>query len=221
MRRLVGLTIVGVLLVSAALLGNYALNHVSPISHSDASIIRLHDPEGNFFCSGVVISPHLIATAAHCVSMETPFGLFVNLGMQIEVRGHDMKRTGIIAHIKNLNARLDTALLEGNFGSFAERSIEENPAIIDQIMMDPESQLVTCGYPMGGPLACSKITKVRHGFYSMYYADGWMYPGMSGGPVIDLRTGKVLAVNRGIVESGELIFNPLSDLLSYLLPPRG
>lgn len=212
----------GMLLLASCLLGKYAYDYAPEIDVStDKSIIRLHTPEGQFFCSGTVISAHLIATAAHCVSMDTPFGVLVNMQVKIEVRGSNMRPTGIIAHIKNLNVRMDTALLEGDFTDFSRRDIEEDPATVEKVLMDPNSRLVTCGYPLGGPLACSPLTKFRHGFYSMYYAQGWMYPGMSGGPVIDLRTGRILAVNRGIVESGELIFNPLSDLLSYLLPPRG
>lgn len=222
MRNLVGLTLVGVLLVSALLLIKHARNTAFEIdTQSDMSIIRLHDQNGRFFCSGVVISPHMLATAAHCVSQDTPFGTLVDPDMVIEVRSDDMRKSRVAAHIKSLNSRMDVALLVGDFADFAKRDIIDDPAQIDAIMMDPASKLVTCGYPLGGPLTCSRVTEVRHGFYTMYYAQGWMYPGMSGGPVIDLRTGAVLAVNRGIVDTGEIIFNPLADFFDLLLPPKG
>lgn len=217
MRKLVGATFVGVLLISIALLASYALKSRSKFNiRLDNSIVRLHRASsGQFFCSGTVINETAIVTAAHCVVIETPFGAFVDEDMEIEVRDQTGAATGIIAKIRNINDRLDTALLLGDFSKFQARGIEDNPAEIDKILLDPESKLVTCGYPLGGPLVCNSLSKVQHYFFQ-YSAQGWLYPGMSGGPVIDLKTGKVLAVNRA-VDQTQIIFNPLVDFFYDML----
>ncbi len=217
MRKLLGATIVVVLLVSAGLLAKHVSNQVDEVNVlTDNTIVRLHMPDGRFFCTGTVISPHMIATAAHCVVMDTPFGIFMDKDLRIDVRGHDGIPVGVIATVKNVDIRMDTALLMGDFDKFGIRPIEDDGAKIDAIMLDPDSKIVTCGYSLGGKLQCAHIGGIGR-FLTFYSAKtGWMYYGCSGGPVIDLRTGKVLAVNHGMIED-KLLFNPLVNFIYEML----
>ncbi len=217
MRKLIGATILAVLITSASLLALHASNQVDEINVlSDNTIVRLHRTDGSFFCTGTVISERMIATAAHCVALETDFGVFLDRDMKIDVRGHDGIPVNVTAVITNIDVKMDTALLMGDFSHFGARPIESDGEVIDRTMLDPNAKLVTCGYSLGGPLRCAHIGGV--GRYFSYYSatKGWMYYGCSGGPVIDLRTGKVLAVNHGMIDD-KLLFNPLVNFLYEML----
>lgn len=169
---------------------------------SDKSIIRLQDSDGRFFCSGVVISEKLIATAAHCIQgTET-----------MEVRARDGKPTGIAATVVNANGRLDTALLKGDFHLFQNRQIAQDSNYIHLVLTNPNSRLIACGYPLGSELRCTPFTSVsRQDFF--YKGEGYLYPGQSGGPVIDLDTGYVLGVNHA-VQDRYIIINPLAEFMN-------
>lgn len=220
MRGLLGYTIVGVLVISITLLLNTIYTKSTKFSTKyDNSIVRLHTKDGRFFCSAVIITPNALATAAHCIIIDTPFGAMIDSSMLVEVRAQDGLPTGIFAKFGGVNIRLDTAMLLGDFSAFSFRDIVQSPSEIDSIMMNSDSSIVACGYPLGGVLTCTKVTKVQH-FAFWYKAFGWLYPGMSGGPVIDTKTGKVLALNRAVDETG-IILTPLIEFFHDMLPNRG
>lgn len=221
MERLVGYTLAGVLLISGCLLASVTYTRRHRITVLDRSIVRLHTADGRFFCSGVVITPNAIATAGHCVIVETPFGAMIDPDLKIEIRGADGLPTHIYARVGGVNPRIDTAMLLGDFHLFAHRDVIDSPSEIDRIFMNPESKIVACGYPLGGALTCSEVQKVRHAAF-WYRAIGWLYPGMSGGPVIDLSSGKVIALNRAVDEADAdgrtIILSPLAEFFEDMLP---
>lgn len=180
----------------------------------DSSIVRLHDAEtGRFFCSGVIISNTRMLTAAHCVVDASFFG--VSVTKRVEIRLQDNKPIGLFADYEAANGRQDLASLTGDFRGLDKRPVITNSAELNRIFMDPASKIVMCGYPNSGPLRCNYITQVGRKVFFMS-GEGWLYPGMSGGPVIDQATGAVLAVNTAVTEDGKVVLSPLIELFDNL-----
>lgn len=167
------------------------------------SVIRLHTlAQGYFFCSGTVVSKKYIITAAHCVA-GAPLGVPL-----IEVRGADAKPTKISASIVGYNERPDFAVLTGDFSYFPSSGIVTDPSEIESIITSPNSDLMLCGYPYAGKLACSPFKYKYHELFQ-FAGSGFAYPGMSGGPLIDRKTGKVVAELLGV----EAVLGQVSNTL--------
>lgn len=211
------IAITGVLMIAAAVLLTLHSGINKPKekkTHIDTSIVRLHDVEtGRFFCSGVVIADHLILTAAHCVVREGFFGIGVEVVRKVEIRAANGVSLGIYADLLNANPRQDVALLDGNFSLFDKKEVEINPNKLEQSFLHSK-HLRACGYPDAGSLACSAVSNVSHMNFG-FTADGFLYPGMSGGPVIDEETGKVIAVNTAVIES-KIYLSPTVELFNQL-----
>jgi S1-C subfamily serine protease len=63
---------------------------------------------------------------------------------------------------------------------------------------------MSCGFPYGQKrLYCSTIKPKAKEFFNLI-ADGDIFPGMSGGPVIDILTGEVVGVNSKVYEDGTI-----------------
>lgn len=182
-------------------------------AHIDTSIVRLHEVgSGRFFCSGVVISDGMILTAAHCVVREGLFGDGYVLP-QVEIRTENGRSIGVIATTVGANPRQDVAILGGDFSMFDKRDVETRPEALEKSFLHSKT-ITACGYPEGGRLACTTVTHVTHMNFG-FSADGFLYPGMSGGPVIDQETGKVIAVNTAVMDS-RIYVSPTIELYSQL-----
>ncbi len=182
--------------------------------HANTAIVRLHDvATGRFFCSGTVISDELILTAAHCVVRESFFG--AEVVEQVEVRAEDGAPLGLIAKLVNANPRQDVALLSGQFKLFDKMPVEIRPQAIEDSFLHSR-HLKACGYPADGALVCTTVSSVKHMNFD-FSADGFLYPGMSGGPVIDEDTGAIIAVNTAVFES-RIYLSPTEELFNQLRP---
>lgn len=166
-----------------------------------SSVVRLHDPStGRFFCSGVVINSKLIATAAHCVVESNPVGeIFgiVNKRATVNVRGADGKDIGLIAKVDGAHVGSDQAILSGNFSRFSSLPLVDKVSEDLALLLDNRRLLIACGYPYGAELFCVEVTSRIYYSFAIQ-GKSYLFPGMSGGPVIDVQTGKVLALNRAV-----------------------
>ncbi len=180
-------------------------------AHIDTSIVRLHDVStGRFFCSGVVISRNMLLTAAHCIVREGFFG--VEVVQQVNIRTADGRDMGLIAILVGANPRQDVAVLGGDFSLFDHMDVEIAPKQLEHAYL--HSAIKACGYPEGGELVCTDVTHVAH-FGFGFSADGFLYPGMSGGPVIDEATDKVIGVNTAVMES-RIYLSPTIELYKQI-----
>ena len=168
------------------------------------SIVRL-SRDGMTFCTGTVIQPNLIVTAAHCVLMDTPFGAM--LGGSMEIRPGTNVPTGVMAHPIFANQQMDQALLTGDFSAFNTRAYITEPAELTKIRNGSKTFL-SCGYPLAGNLYCTTLTYDHpENFY--WAVKGVLIPGMSGGPT--MVNGVVVAVNTA-VEGPNSIVSPIYNV---------
>ena len=72
--------------------------------------------------------------------------------------------------------------------------------------MDTEHEFVSCGYPYGQrEIVCPKFVMdhVVQGFKFSGKSPSMIFPGMSGGPVIDITSGQAIAVNYASVPKSD------------------
>lgn len=164
------------------------------------------------WCTAFAISDTVAATAAHCVSDEQTM-----ISAQISMFEQDNTPVGTVDVEISKHPALDVALVRGNF-----RNRLKLPVSSTRFELDPSDQYDSCGFPMmGKTLVCS------HVFPKSMYAEsgtvgvsgpGYLIFGMSGGPVFNLTTGHVVAVNTGLFDH-EVILSPFVNIESYTMKP--
>ena len=178
------------------------------------ALVRLHDAKtGQFFCSGVVISRYIVATAAHCLSGRNP------LEPDIEVRSMLGESTHIYAKFASQGAdeRADQGALAGDFLSFNSiHAVTDFEANISAVLN--AKHLVTCGFPLGAHLLCSPFS--FRSFYNFHYiGSGMLWGGQSGGAVIDLDTGFVVGTNFATADA-EVLVNTMGGFYEAMGIPK-
>lgn len=167
-------------------------------------IVRLHDSDGNFFCTGTVVASNTVLTAAHCV-LE-PGGLRKDV---IYVKSID-KLTTVEAKAASAYSRLDVAIIQGNFQDFKYASVLTSPVSV----LSEQGPFITCGFPGGGSVFCPVFfpeTIYNFGILGR----GVFYPGMSGGSVVILPSQQIIGVI-SYVEGTKAVIGPTIELWSYL-----
>lgn len=167
-------------------------------------MVRLTDVNGKFFCSGTVIADNMVLTAGHCLNDKPLLVESID-----NVKGEILVAQALPIMI---NQRADYGLITGNFTGFSKLKIETNPY---KDLLYHQSTLVACGFPWGSTPVCYPIRGDLKKTFDGFTADGQLYPGMSGGPVIDTKTGTVVAVNSAVFEGG-IVVMPLIGLFESL-----
>lgn len=167
---------------------------------------------GRTYCSGTVVSDHVIITAGHCVLLQTMMGYMID-SMPIEIRDNNNVPLGVTATVNYATPQMDQALLVGDFTQFEHKHLHTQPEVLSTFAVEGK-HFVACGYPLGGDLYCSNLTYQRKfGFY--WETTGDLYPGMSGGPTM-LDDGTLVAVNTA-VEGEYSIVSPIYNLTRNLV----
>ena len=168
-------------------------------------IVRLHfASSGRFFCSGTVISNNRVVTAGHCAAAAA--GLMGIIKDDIIVKSNTDMIIDSKARALSGDPRTDQGMVEGDFSRALKYSIVTDPT--KNIELWKSDKLLSCGYPFGGKLFCIPITGARQ--YNFGWAGhSYLYPGMSGGPVFDLRSGLVVGINSAVGEENSLFATTL------------
>lgn len=173
-------------------------------SNKHKSIIRLETTDGRFYCSGVVIDGQYALTAAHCAVNR----LGNISGDDVAIYDQMGSSTGIIAKAAAIDTLRDVALIRGNFAEFEF-------APVDFIGEDSYYGMVlkSCGFPSGDVLYCTELHHIGNHVFQYATIGGPIFKGMSGGPVFNTSTGRVVGVNSAVGNS-EVIISPLVGFLS-------
>lgn len=173
-------------------------NDPNPIFHA---IIRLRDSNDRFFCSGFVIDGTFAITAGHCLN-------WTSKSDKLKIYDRYDNFTGVEASIVGFNDRNDSGIIKGDFRRFQYVKIEKDK----HGFIASDGPFMTCGYPYGQKnLYCSYALKVATENFAMRLT-GALIPGMSGGPVFDLQTNKVVGINSA-VEGNSILVYPLVGIL--------
>lgn len=168
------------------------------------SMVRLYD-EDAFVCSGTVISDNYILTAAHCLAQKRKLVIH-------DLEDNPVPSAKVLDYA--VEYRSDLALIEGKFEDFNQAIIDSDTYLVLQNigMSSLGVPIIACGFPHGGPSFCNQITGLLQFGFGIA-ASGYLYPGMSGGPVVNTATGHVFAVNsRVMMDSPGVVVMPLINL---------
>ena len=90
---------------------NYSPNGNKPVMlHHVPYIVNIHR-NGTGNCAGVIVAPHLIITAAHCISENVPYSILSNSIFRDEGTPHTIQRKIFHPHFNPRNFENDLALL--------------------------------------------------------------------------------------------------------------
>lgn len=192
------------------------------------SFVRIHEkssksnPSG-FVCTGTVISNRYIITAAHCLIDDD--GMLRKTINIVGIKNTSNNPLTVTAIPAAINSRSDIGLVVGNFETFQKIKINtsitytiENIGFKNiniyglQIQIPP--QIISCGFAWGEQtFACVKVQNIQP-YGTQLGGVSFMYPGMSGGAVVDSISNVLFGVNTGVSGSYS-IYSPLVGMFDY------
>lgn len=170
------------------------------------SVIRLNNPQRNFYCTGIVIDNNYALTASHCVK-----NFAGNLSSDdILISNNYGMSTGIVAKAVALESLRDVAFIKGDFSRFEHSKVDFEGSNVKTGM-----NMKSCGYPSGqGYMYCVDLKLTGNKYFQYRTKGGPIFKGMSGGPVYD--SNSVLIGVNSAVDEEDVIISPLVGILELL-----
>lgn len=155
-------------------------------------IVRLHDKDGRFFCTAIVVDIYHALTAAHCVTKftgsVTPEDIIVKSNTDEFIT---------YSQAESADSFKDSAIIRGDFRTVRSAHAD----LVGKLQPVVGSIIKACGYPSGQyELYCVEATVVGNVGFRIKAKGLPLIKGMSGGPVI--YNGVVIGVNSAVTEDG-------------------
>ena len=178
-------------------------------------VVKLYFTNSQFVCSGTVIKANQVLTAAHCITnieFEDSWAdwfmgesIYTKNFLVASQNNESVQR----ARLVGLAHSHDYAILEGDFSEYSPVPAVQDPGEARNMLFS-DLPLMQCGYPHGGALLCARIA-INSTNNFMIQGQGFLIPGMSGGPVVSMLTGHILGVNSAVY-GDSVIIGPLYNL---------
>lgn len=140
--------------------------------------------DGRAFCSAFVIDSNYALTAAHCVDPGKRYGIRPILDAPKLLIDTGFRAVGI-------NNRIDVALIMGDFSNFKNLRAD----FYGFTPTNSPAAYQACGFPyLQKKLTCTRFIPRGVAGFTLAGA-GFLIPGMSGGPVLDMKHGHVIGIN--------------------------
>jgi S1-C subfamily serine protease len=152
------------------------------------SAVLISSEEGQ--CTATVISNDYALTAAHCVTERSRWTS--GLMDEVKIIGYSQQKketTTLLATPVAANIRADYALIKGDFTAFSKVALLHS----SDMLMLLQGPFIACGFPYNSAGVCYQGENIAKQEERLLI-DAAIFPGMSGGPVVNRATGEVFAV---------------------------
>lgn len=192
-----------------SLIVNPAIMHISPLVTPIYTPIIAIGQKGRYTCSAFVVSSNYALTAGHCVKDFAGRKKASVVVWGTTIKDEKAVRTKIVAKVISSYeySGLDMAALNGDFTEF------ERLDTINTTAQIYAAQVLSLGV-LGDEIVMQRLELIGPYIFGIRAA-GQVFPGMSGGPVIDSITGLVIGINSAALENGVLVA-PLHKWKHYL-----
>lgn len=176
-----------------------------------APIIKLADKDDDMFCTAFVIDANYALTAAHCLvddsgEMTTD---------EIHILKEDDTDTKVRAKPVGVDLRMDVGLIRGDFNNFKFLAVNFYSFSIAEV----KAEYYAFGYP-AGQKHLSIIPFYPEANNDFFIAGkGFLIPGMSGGPLVDVTHKVVVGINSSVDKGVVNFASPIGALGAFGIEP--